>query len=108
MAGFIAEPRLGVSCLQRCFALFYWIGKSAASRNVPGAAYIDYLYFSIETLSTAGYGDMHPQPITDILSQRWNSSPASFDVADDGLIFAAVLAAECPIDVRRLPGHFNP
>ena len=29
--------------------------------NVPGGAYIDYLYFSIETLSTAGYGDMHPQ-----------------------------------------------
>ncbi len=28
--------------------------------NVPGGAYIDYLYFSIETLSTAGYGDMHP------------------------------------------------
>jgi inward rectifier potassium channel len=28
---------------------------------VPGGAYIDYLYFSIETLSTAGYGDMHPQ-----------------------------------------------
>jgi inward rectifier potassium channel len=28
---------------------------------VPGGRYIDYLYFSIETLSTAGYGDMHPQ-----------------------------------------------
>jgi inward rectifier potassium channel len=28
---------------------------------VPGGAYIDYVYFSIETLSTAGYGDMHPQ-----------------------------------------------
>ena len=28
---------------------------------MPGSAYIDYLYFSIETLSTAGYGDMHPQ-----------------------------------------------
>jgi inward rectifier potassium channel len=28
---------------------------------VPDGAYIDYLYFSIETLSTAGYGDMHPQ-----------------------------------------------
>ena len=28
---------------------------------MPGGAYIDYLYFSIETLSTAGYGDMHPQ-----------------------------------------------
>jgi inward rectifier potassium channel len=41
------------------FAVFYWIGDQPIS-NVPGA-YIDYLYFSIETLSTAGYGDMHPQ-----------------------------------------------
>src|SRR6202522_3325036 len=42
------------------FAVFYWIGDQPIA-NVPGGAYIDYLYFSIETLSTAGYGDMHPQ-----------------------------------------------
>jgi inward rectifier potassium channel len=42
------------------FAAFYWIGDQPIA-NVPGGAYIDYLYFSIETLSTAGYGDMHPQ-----------------------------------------------
>ncbi len=42
------------------FAFFYWIGDQPVA-NVPGGAYIDYLYFSIETLSTAGYGDMHPQ-----------------------------------------------
>src|SRR5450756_1245840 len=42
------------------FAVFYWIANQPIS-NVPGGAYIDYLYFSIETLSTAGYGDMHPQ-----------------------------------------------
>jgi inward rectifier potassium channel len=42
------------------FAVFYWIGDQPIS-NVPGGDYIDYLYFSIETLSTAGYGDMHPQ-----------------------------------------------
>jgi len=42
------------------FALLYWLGDQPVS-NVPGGAYIDYLYFSIETLSTAGYGDMHPQ-----------------------------------------------
>jgi inward rectifier potassium channel len=42
------------------FAFFYWIGNQPIS-NVPGGAYIDFLYFSIETLSTAGYGDMHPQ-----------------------------------------------
>ena len=29
--------------------------------NVPDGGDIDYFYFSIETLSTAGYGDMHPQ-----------------------------------------------
>jgi inward rectifier potassium channel len=42
------------------FALLYWIGDQPVA-NVSGGAYIDYLYFSIETLSTAGYGDMHPQ-----------------------------------------------
>jgi inward rectifier potassium channel len=42
------------------FAFFYWIGDQPIV-NVPDGAYIDYLYFSIETLSTAGYGDMHPQ-----------------------------------------------
>jgi inward rectifier potassium channel len=42
------------------FALFYLIGDQPIA-NVPDGAYIDYLYFSIETLSTAGYGDMHPQ-----------------------------------------------
>ena len=42
------------------FAAFYWIGDQPIA-NVAGGAYIDYLYFSIETLSTAGYGDMHPQ-----------------------------------------------
>src|SRR6204780_854294 len=42
------------------FALFYWIGDQPIA-NVRGGAYIDYLYFSIDTLSTAGYGDMHPQ-----------------------------------------------
>ena len=42
------------------FALFYWLGHQPIA-NVPGGQYIDYLYFSIETLSTAGYGDMHPQ-----------------------------------------------
>jgi inward rectifier potassium channel len=42
------------------FALLYWLGDQPVA-NVRGGDYIDYLYFSIETLSTAGYGDMHPQ-----------------------------------------------
>jgi len=57
---FIAGAALVFVLFNALFAAFYWIGDNPIS-NVPHGAYIDYLYFSIETLSTAGYGDMHPQ-----------------------------------------------
>src|ERR1700719_2541329 len=57
---FIAGAALVFVLFNAVFATFYWIGDNPIS-NVPHGAYIDYLYFSIETLSTAGYGDMHPQ-----------------------------------------------
>src|ERR1700748_667995 len=57
---FIAGAALVFVLFNAIFAAFYWIGNDPIS-NVPHHAYIDYLYFSIETLSTAGYGDMHPQ-----------------------------------------------
>jgi inward rectifier potassium channel len=56
---FIAGAALVFVAFNAVFAFFYWIGNQPVS-NVPHGAYIDYLYFSIETLSTAGYGDMHP------------------------------------------------
>ena len=57
---FIGGAVLVFIAFNAVFALFYWIGDQPIA-NVPGGAYIDYIYFSIETLSTAGYGDMHPQ-----------------------------------------------
>jgi len=57
---FIGGAALVFIAFNAVFAVLYWIGDQPIS-NVPGSAYIDYLYFSIETLSTAGYGDMHPQ-----------------------------------------------
>ena len=57
---FIGGAALVFVAFNAVFAVLYWIGNQPIS-NVPGGAYIDYLYFSIETLSTAGYGDMHPQ-----------------------------------------------
>jgi len=57
---FIGGAALVFVAFNAVFAVFYWIGNQPIA-NVPGGAYIDYLYFSIETLSTAGYGDMHPQ-----------------------------------------------
>src|ERR1700722_13084576 len=57
---FIGGAALVFVVFNAVFAVFYWIGDQPIS-NVPARDYIDYLYFSIETLSTAGYGDMHPQ-----------------------------------------------
>src|SRR6202045_175516 len=57
---FIGGAALVFIVFNAIFAVFYWIGNQPIS-NVPAGTYIDYLYFSIETLSTAGYGDMHPQ-----------------------------------------------
>jgi len=57
---FIGGAALVFIAFNAIFASFYWIGNQPIS-NVPDRGYIDYLYFSIETLSTAGYGDMHPQ-----------------------------------------------
>ena len=57
---FIAGAALVFVAFNAIFAGLYSIGNQPIA-NVPGGAYIDYLYFSIETLSTAGYGDMHPQ-----------------------------------------------
>jgi len=57
---FIGGAVLVFIAFNAVFAVFYWIGDLPIS-SVPSGGYIDYLYFSIETLSTAGYGDMHPQ-----------------------------------------------
>jgi inward rectifier potassium channel len=42
------------------FALVYSLGDGPVANAVPGR-FLDLLYFSIETLATVGYGDMHPQ-----------------------------------------------
>ena len=57
---FIAGVVLVFIVFNAAFGLLYWLGDEPVS-NVTRNDYLDYLYFSIETLSTAGYGDMHPQ-----------------------------------------------
>jgi inward rectifier potassium channel len=57
---FIGGAALVFVVFNMLFGVLYWIGDQPIS-NVARNDYLDYLYFSIETLSTAGYGDMHPQ-----------------------------------------------
>jgi inward rectifier potassium channel len=62
---FIAGAAVLFLVFNALFGLLYWLGDlwfaNHPISNIPGGDYIDYFYFSIETLSTAGYGDMHPQ-----------------------------------------------
>jgi len=57
---FILGAALVFLAFNAVFALLYLFGDQPIA-NVKTRDYIDYFYFSIETLSTAGYGDMHPQ-----------------------------------------------
>jgi inward rectifier potassium channel len=46
--------------LNAVFAFFYWLGDRPIA-NVTDDLPLSLFYFSIETLATVGYGDMHPQ-----------------------------------------------
>jgi inward rectifier potassium channel len=46
--------------LNAVFAVLYWLGKDPIA-NVSADLPMSLFYFSIETLATVGYGDMHPQ-----------------------------------------------
>ncbi len=60
--GFFGTAALIFIILNAAFALLYWLGDQpianvAADLPLP----LSLFYFSIETLATVGYGDMHPQ-----------------------------------------------
>jgi inward rectifier potassium channel len=44
------------------FAFLFWLGGDCIANARPGS-FIDLFFFSIETLATVGYGDMHPRNI---------------------------------------------
>src|SRR6185312_11686188 len=46
--------------LNAIFGFLYWLGHEPIA-NAEGNGPLAYFYFSIETLATVGYGDMHPQ-----------------------------------------------
>jgi inward rectifier potassium channel len=57
---FFASAALVFIALNGTFALVFYLGHEPIA-NVPTGSFIDLFYFSIETLATVGYGDMHPQ-----------------------------------------------
>jgi len=57
---FFASAALVFIALNGTFALVFLLGHEPIA-NVPTGSFMDLFYFSIETLATVGYGDMHPQ-----------------------------------------------
>jgi inward rectifier potassium channel len=62
--GFFGGAAVIFLVLNGGFAFIYYLGdflgENPIANAVPGR-FLDLLYFSIETLATVGYGDMHPQ-----------------------------------------------
>jgi inward rectifier potassium channel len=48
--------------LNLAFACLYWLGEAPIANAKPGS-FSDLFFFSVETTSTVGYGDMHPQTV---------------------------------------------
>ncbi len=57
---FFGSAALIFALLNAVFAFLYSLGNEPVA-NVTGNSLLDLFYFSIETLATVGYGDMHPQ-----------------------------------------------
>jgi inward rectifier potassium channel len=57
---FFARAAVIFLVLNGGFALIYSLGDRPIANATP-QRFLDLLYFSIETLATVGYGDMHPQ-----------------------------------------------
>jgi inward rectifier potassium channel len=49
-------------CFNLLFAYFYWLQPGCIANLNPAGFWGDF-FFSVETLATVGYGDMHPQTV---------------------------------------------
>jgi inward rectifier potassium channel len=60
--GFFASAALIFIVLNTVFAFLFWLGNDPIANVAPDLPLpLSLFYFSIETLATVGYGDMHPQ-----------------------------------------------
>jgi len=74
--------------LNMVFAFLYWLGHEPIA-NVAGNTSFGLFYFSVETLATVGYGDMHPQThYVHLIATIEIFTGMSFLAVMTGLIFA--------------------
>ena len=59
---FVASLAAIFLALNFVFAFVYWLGDAPIA-NAGAGSFYDLFFFSVETTSTVGYGDMHPQTL---------------------------------------------
>jgi inward rectifier potassium channel len=74
--------------INSCFALLYLLGDNPIANVRPGSL-VDLFFFSVETLATVGFGDMHPQTTyAHVVATVEIFTGMSFLAVMTGLIFA--------------------
>jgi inward rectifier potassium channel len=74
--------------LNSCFALLYALGDHPVANARP-ERFLDLFFFSVETLATVGFGDMHPQTnYAHVVATFESFTGMSFLAVMTGLIFA--------------------
>jgi inward rectifier potassium channel len=74
--------------LNSCFALIYALGEQPIANTRP-ENFFDLFFFSVETLATVGFGDMHPQTtFAHVVATLESFTGMSFLAVMTGLIFA--------------------
>jgi inward rectifier potassium channel len=97
--------------LNSCFALVFAFGEAPVANTRPGSL-VDLFFFSVETLATVGFGDMHPQTTYGhLVTTAEIFTGMSFLAVMTGLIFnrfsrprARLVFARHPV-VHRHDGH---
>ena len=87
--------------LNAVFGFLYSLGHEPIANAAQNGA-LAYFYFSIETLATVGYGDMHPQTnYGHLIATIEIFTGMSFSCGDDRADFRPLLASARPFRVRQ-------
>ena len=85
---FFASTAVVFLALNSCFALAYVMGDNPIANTRP-RSFVDLFFFSVETLATVGFGDMHPQTTyAHVVATVEIFTGMSFLAVMTGLIFA--------------------
>ncbi len=99
---FIAALAVAFVGLNFVFALIYDLGDKPIANAQEGLA--DFFFFSVETISTVGYGDMHPQTAYGhIVATTENFIGLMLIAMMTGLVFARISRPRAKIIFSRHP-----